>query len=574
MKINGNNLIRNNFIVKFATKSSRLKTGIIVLCKVIFTFGKSWKKTKTKQQWEYAFKGKKISHVKTSRPSKASNSAKPSAQKHSNPSLQKDNKTSVKSDTKTENPSSRQSEEETECKFSKKSEIANGNDGIVDDEERLSASRVETDEESQESEEYVSCEVIDLGAENFDELRVFAKEIIKKKKFTSENFEENLATASALALSLFTHREKLLTYEELKNKIALKAGMEDQEKFLKEKIFKRTFKSFMEAKEAQANAKIEKANNSSIRAVDSGVATKKLFGDEVFQVKLLSDKEEITYVAKIAHIGEGSFNEVYLAADILNGKIRVFRELHADYCGDGELLKRLKIENALQAELQKITYLRKGIIKIHATSETGSILSFANKGSLAEAITKQNLTNAEKQAAIRGVAKALCNLHQSGAVFGDFKSDNILLKQSKTGTIKIKLADFGGAYRPGKDTPPCMATPDYFSPEMLSKGPITNQATDLWAFGILMYEMKAYTTPKFHSDAYDLLKFDGRDSQEKIRTVQGLIQKGLATPSQYLDIYDPYDQIIIDLLQYEPGKRLALDEVCERLKDVPLESYS
>lgn len=593
MKINKNNLIINNLILRFTAKPNRVKTGILVLCKIIFTLGISLKKTKTKQQWDYAFKGKKVSKKTPSVTAVSSNktdvsSPQSKAKKLSNSSLKNvkhDHNKSVKSDvkSKTENKSANKSEHvehkddtkpeiDKQIEMNDKSSEFDKSNKLVDaeieeDVETSSSSTIETD--SSASEEYLSCGEGNLTAEDFDKLRVSAREIIKKKKFSSENFEENLATASSLALSLFTRRKQLLTYEDMKDKIALKAGMEDQEELLKEKIFKRTFKSFMEAKEAVATA-----SGDGIRAVESGVATKKLFGDEVFQVKLISDKEEITYVAKMARIGEGSFNEVYLAADILNGKIRVFRELHVDYSDEADLLKRLKIENALQAELQKISDVRKGIIKIHATSETGSILSFANKGSLAEAITQQNLTNVEKQAVVEGIVKALCNLHKAGTVFGDFKSDNILLKHSKTGSIKVKFADFGGSYRPAKDAPPYMATPDYFSPEMLSIGPLTDEATDRWALGILMYEMKAYSTPQFHSDAYDLLEFDGKDPKEQVRTVQGLIKEGLNRPSLYLDIYDPYDQIIIDLLKYEPSERIALDEVCERLKDVPLESYS
>jgi tetratricopeptide (TPR) repeat protein/tRNA A-37 threonylcarbamoyl transferase component Bud32/TolB-like protein len=101
------------------------------------------------------------------------------------------------------------------------------------------------------------------------------------------------------------------------------------------------------------------------------------------------------------------------------------------------------------------------------------------------------------------MASALAAAHQAGIVHRDFKSTNVMLLDAKTpGDVpRCVVTDFGIAYRVGEATlsgvqgPAEVAgTPDYMAPEQLEGGDVT-AATDIYALGIVMYEMVTGARP-------------------------------------------------------------------------------
>ncbi|CAK0808930.1 unnamed protein product [Prorocentrum cordatum] len=144
-----------------------------------------------------------------------------------------------------------------------------------------------------------------------------------------------------------------------------------------------------------------------------------------------------------------------------------------------------------------------------------------------------------------GVASALDHLHQRGLLHRDVKAENVLLC---TGGV-AKLADFGWCAelsdRDARKT--FCGTLDYLSPEML-RGEEHNHAVDIWAMGVLLYEMLAGHTP-----------FAGRGmsgSMSRISSVDLKIPE--AVPAAARDL-------IGRLLVGDPGSRLPLAEAgCDR----------
>lgn len=83
------------------------------------------------------------------------------------------------------------------------------------------------------------------------------------------------------------------------------------------------------------------------------------------------------------------------------------------------------------------------------------------------------------------IFKGLCYLNEKGVVHRDLKTANILF--SKNGVAKI--SDFGFAIRTFSEIQDIfVGTPYYMSPEsMLSQR--YSQKSDLWSFGIIVYEL-------------------------------------------------------------------------------------
>jgi serine/threonine-protein kinase len=103
---------------------------------------------------------------------------------------------------------------------------------------------------------------------------------------------------------------------------------------------------------------------------------------------------------------------------------------------------------------------------------------------------------------------ALGESHVHGVVHGDVKSDNVLVTPQRDGRTLARLFDFGLA-RTGDDEA-CsddgmlFGTPEYIAPE-LARGHGPTIASDLYAAGVVLYELLTGTAPFTGNCGYEIL---------------------------------------------------------------------
>lgn len=105
--------------------------------------------------------------------------------------------------------------------------------------------------------------------------------------------------------------------------------------------------------------------------------------------------------------------------------------------------------------------------------------------------------------------EALAEAHAAGIAHGDLKPDNIYIAGATDGARRVKLLDFGISRiiveESTAETPSLvMGTPWYMPPEQFATGTIDHRA-DLWALGIVLYEMLSGETP-FHGDTPEQIR--------------------------------------------------------------------
>ena len=164
------------------------------------------------------------------------------------------------------------------------------------------------------------------------------------------------------------------------------------------------------------------------------------------------------------------------------------------------------------------------------------------------------------------VAQALDCAHSNGIVHRDVKPANILLDTQG----RVRLADFGiarVASQAGASSHSIIGTPAYMAPEQC-EGATVSPATDLYALGVVLYQMMAGRAPFRAESPQGLIKQILADEAPRLNKVVAGIPDDVARLVAYLLEKDPaarprsaYEvSRSIERLQKEEGGRSAIPE--------------
>ena len=204
-------------------------------------------------------------------------------------------------------------------------------------------------------------------------------------------------------------------------------------------------------------------------------------------------------------IGAGGMGEVFLALDEQLDRNVALKVLLPEFCCDTERVQRFKLEAKTVSSLN-----HPGIITIHEIDEENDRLFIATEyvdgSTLREIIGKGGLNLLESLKIAEQIADALTVAHQAGIVHRDIKPENIMIRRDGY----AKILDFGLAKprwlskevgaedetiqlvktQPGI----VMGSVRYMSPEQ-ARGKETDDKTDIWSLGVVLYEMLTGNNP-------------------------------------------------------------------------------
>jgi hypothetical protein len=145
-----------------------------------------------------------------------------------------------------------------------------------------------------------------------------------------------------------------------------------------------------------------------------------------------------------------------------------------------------------------------GIVKVYDFGETQAgllyiVMEFIDGTDVAQMIRAQGKLPQDYALAITAhVGDALAYAHKNGVIHRDIKPANILINQEGT----VKVADFGlakmndSSQRGLTKTNTAMGTPDFVAPEALSPGTVVDGRADLYAMGVMLYQMLTGEIPR------------------------------------------------------------------------------
>ncbi len=208
----------------------------------------------------------------------------------------------------------------------------------------------------------------------------------------------------------------------------------------------------------------------------------------------------------VARLGEGGMGEVYLAEDARLDRRVALKILPAYFAADDARLRRFQREARAASALN-----HPNILTIHEVGEADGIpyiaTEFIDGATLRELAEDHGLSLDEVLDIAEQVASALAAAHAAGIVHRDIKPENIMRRDDGL----VKILDFGIAKllehnsRDGTDENQLagrthtevglvLGTVNYMSPEQ-ARGLSVDERTDIWSFGVVVYEMLARRLP-------------------------------------------------------------------------------
>lgn len=249
-------------------------------------------------------------------------------------------------------------------------------------------------------------------------------------------------------------------------------------------------------------------------------------------------------------LGSGAFGEVFMATNKVDKKRYAIKVMNKATLEKNKIKPRFirkEIEIHSRIEHPYIITVRCS----HITEESFfMVMDCAKNGTLYSKIKKMKNGFSEESAFKYFIqtCSAVYFLHKHNLVHRDLKPENLLLDENNN----IKLTDFGWCdYFNGKRylTETC-GTYEYMAPEIIKMSPYSFKV-DIWALGILLYELLHGETPFFIPEMY---KDPSKSSLlfEKIKVNKYKLKEELSEESK---------DLIKGLLQIDPEQRMSMEKI-------------
>ncbi len=234
----------------------------------------------------------------------------------------------------------------------------------------------------------------------------------------------------------------------------------------------------------------------------------------------------------IRMLGHGGMNRVYLAKDVKNQQEVVLKIPNDDILGNVAVFERYKREAEIGNRIN-----HPNVQRLFNTDEKRSqeylVVEYIKGRTLRvvlEECAPQLLPTEEALRIIMQICDALAYCHEHGVFHRDIKPENIMIEEDGN----VKIIDFGIALLEGarrvtwRGLSSTVGTPDYMSPEQL-KGERGTAAADIYAVGIMLYEMLCGHTPFDGENVFAVMNQHVSQDPPSLLDCNPTVQPALAT---------------------------------------------
>jgi len=269
-----------------------------------------------------------------------------------------------------------------------------------------------------------------------------------------------------------------------------------------------------------------------------------------------------------ALIARGGMGKVYRAEQSPLGRVCAIKVLNPNYAGehDPEFHKRFFLEASIAS---KLTHPNTVTIFDYGRTEDDiyyMAMEYLEGHTLHRAIREASHFPEERAAHIaRQICRALREAHSLGVIHRDLKPANIFLVEHGDETDFVKVLDFGlvknvSGDGKGEDltqTGLFMGSPKYMAPEQI-RGDKVDARTDIYALGIIMYEMITGKVPFDRPNSVNILMAHVNEEAPALRQM-----------NPNVNVSPAIEDTVARCMAKDPDQRFrSMDEVLASLKRV------
>ncbi|MCC6903762.1 MAG: serine/threonine protein kinase [Polyangiaceae bacterium] len=201
-------------------------------------------------------------------------------------------------------------------------------------------------------------------------------------------------------------------------------------------------------------------------------------------------------------LGEGGMGAVWEALNLRTQRRFALKLVRGDAQTAPELYERMLREASVAGRLE-----HPNVIEVYDVGETEAgepylVMELLRGESLAELLDRAGTLDSVRAAAVGAeIAAALEAAHAAEIVHRDLKPANVFLHEDAGHGRVVKVLDFGVSKLMTPGSPSATATgapigtPAYMSPEQAEGRRDVDQRTDLWAVGVMLFEMASGRLP-------------------------------------------------------------------------------
>lgn len=250
----------------------------------------------------------------------------------------------------------------------------------------------------------------------------------------------------------------------------------------------------------------------------------------------------------IKTIGEGGMGTVYLAEHTLIKRRVAVKLLHPEFADDASVIERFMNEARAAGTLGHPNIVESTDMGFSEARVPYIVFEYLEGSLLTDEIYRLGGLPVRRAVYIaQQMASALHAAHAAGIVHRDLKSDNIFLTDKDDALDHVKVLDFGISRFLEVDDEQTrrgmiMGTPEFMAPEQITAPDTVDARADIYALGVILYEMLSAKRPFQNDDPRTLLhRIVHSDPPMLVRAdaPRGLIE------------------LVMRLLQKEPSARLA-----------------
>ncbi|MFS8071764.1 MAG: serine/threonine-protein kinase, partial [Byssovorax sp.] len=261
-------------------------------------------------------------------------------------------------------------------------------------------------------------------------------------------------------------------------------------------------------------------------------------------------------------LGKGGMGVVVAARHLELGELFAIKLLLPSTVADPEVIERFIREARAAARLRS-----EHVARVH---DVGRLESGAPY------MIMEHLDGSDLRSLVRGngplpiddavtyvlqACEAIAEAHGVGIIHRDIKPANLFLIRRPNGSASVKVLDFGISKQTGVEevelttTGAMLGSPMYMSPEQIMRSKSADSRSDIWALGVVLYELVTGRGPFKAATVVELIAF--------------VLQEDPEPPGQLRpDLPPAIESVILRCLRKQPGERFqSIGELAAALSE-------